>query len=581
MNRFSIALIAAVATFAAAAAHAAPFLRVVQPYEDANIGPVRQSFVFGSVLPATATLTINGIVVKPHTNGGFLAMIPFDEGRFRIEAIADDGVSSTTVIRYVNVATREPPLPVNSGELVLLSPRDRRVVRPGDTMEIVIRGAPDGKATFKFGGTDHMVSMQEDSGGTPGVYRGHYTIKPGDRFDHTPIIAQLRRKDKKKVSEKFKTEVIVQRRETPRMIELKEESILLTGPDTDLGYNLFALPGVRLEVTGESGDYLRVSASDINQGWIRRSAAIELPNGVYPPRSVSRNIRVSASTTSTIVTIPLQHRHLHRIEQTVDPHVLRLTLNGVVADTDRIRYTNPDSAVREITWFQADPTTVTFDIRTVQRFGWGYDIRYEGTTLVVEIRHRPVLERKSPSLRGIRVAVDAGHSVQSFGTIGPWANTEAAVNLGAAKTLKQVLEKRGAEVVMIQDGTRELGLRERVDIAWSSKADLFISLHCDAVAEGTDPRTADGYSVHYYHPQSQRFAETVHRVYGAHTKFPDGGLWRSNLAVCRTTTMPAILLEMGFLVIPENEERLMSPRYQEKVADSIADSILELIREGR
>src|SRR5262245_56507814 len=84
------------ALFLSSRAQAEPFLRISQPYENASIPSVKQSFVFGSVVPATASLTINGVAVKPHTNGGFLVMIPFEAGRFKVEAVADDGVSTTT-----------------------------------------------------------------------------------------------------------------------------------------------------------------------------------------------------------------------------------------------------------------------------------------------------------------------------------------------------------------------------------------------------------------------------------------------------------------------------------------------------
>ncbi len=70
--------------FVSTVARADVFLRLVQPYENSNVAAVKQSFVFGSVIPATAALTINGIPVKPYTNGGFLAMIPFQEGKFNI-----------------------------------------------------------------------------------------------------------------------------------------------------------------------------------------------------------------------------------------------------------------------------------------------------------------------------------------------------------------------------------------------------------------------------------------------------------------------------------------------------------------
>ena len=56
-------------------------------------------------------------------------------------------------------------------------------------------------------------------------------------------------------------------------------------------------------------------------------------------------------------------------------------------------------------------------------------------------------------------------------------------------------------------------------------------------------------------------------------KIKDQGLWRSNLSVCRVTQMPAILLEMGFLMIPEVEEMLLKPKFHRLVADSIVTAI--------
>ncbi len=582
---FSAVSLFIAASFLVSLAAAEPFLRLVQPYENAAIPAVKQSFVFGSVLPATATLTINGLPVKPYTNGGFLAMIPLEAGRFKIEAIADDGISSTTVIRYINVAADAAPMADDFKDILTASPKGRQVVRPGDTIELAFQGAPGGTAKFKFSGGGPDIPMEEQSGRAAGVYRGYYLVKPGDKFDKADVTFMLKRKDGKKLSQKAGTEIIVQRRETPRIVELKEDAILLTGPDSDLGYNLFALSGVRFEVTGESGDFVRIAVGATNEGWVKRSALIDLPSGTPLPRSISRNIRVWTNGTSTFVEIPLQHRHLHRIEQTLEPHVLRLTLYGVTADTDRIRYASDESAVREITWFQTDPESFTLDIRMRQKLGWGYDVRYENNSLILEIRHKPQIvsnpaNPKVPSLHGLKVAVDAGHSVQSFGTIGPWGNTEASVNLAAAKMVKAELERRGAEVVMIQDGTRELTLSDRVVAAWKAKAQFYLSLHCDAVSEGTDPRENEGYSVHYFHPQSQPFAAVLHKAYGAATGIKDAGLWRSNLAVCRTPTMPSVLLEMGFLVLPEQEELLLSSKNQKRLADVVAAALRDLVIKG-
>src|SRR5262245_17350528 len=90
-----------------------PTIRIVQPYENATLPSVSQSFVFGSVSPATATLAVNGLPIKPYTNGGFLVMIPFREGPFKIEAVATDGVLIATATRNVVVGASVQSYPAD------------------------------------------------------------------------------------------------------------------------------------------------------------------------------------------------------------------------------------------------------------------------------------------------------------------------------------------------------------------------------------------------------------------------------------------------------------------------------------
>jgi N-acetylmuramoyl-L-alanine amidase len=563
---FLLAMIAACAT-----ARAEVSLRIVQPYENSNIAAVRQSFVFGSVTPATATLTINGIPVTPYTNGGFLAMIPFHEGKFKIEAVATDGISTSSATRTVNVAGTIGTFSSTYGKIDVVSPKVKLVVRPGDTIDLSFQAAPGGSASARFRLRGDKIEMQEQPGPVRGIYKGIYIIQPTDHFDGDDIVFTLRRKDGRRLSTRAGSNITVQRRKTPRLVELKEDTVLLTGPESDYGYNLFCLTGTRLEITGEYGDYLRAAVGSTNQSWFRKSAAIDLPKGALPAKSVTRNLKIGVVGDSTIVEIPLQYRHAFRIEQSVEPHRLQVTLFGVTADSDRMRYKTDNTVVKEISWYQSDPTTAVFDIQTTQDEAWGYDARYEGTTFVLEIRHRPNL--KGNSLKGLKVAVDAGHSRQSFGTIGPWGNTEASVNLLLANVLKKELENRGAEVVMTQDGTREISLSERSAMAWHEKANIFISLHCDACADGQDPRQIQGFSVHYYQPQSHAFASALHDVYAQKSGIRDEGLWRSNLAVCRATQMPAVLFEQAFLVLPEYEELLLTPKHQKMAAESIIAAI--------
>jgi N-acetylmuramoyl-L-alanine amidase len=506
-----------------------PSLRIVQPYENASLPAIDSSFVFGSVSPATCTLTINGVPVQPYSNGGFLVMIPFQEGKFRIDAIAFDGISTATVTRQLTVASPARSFPENYEQIEPLSPRTRMILRVGDTFNVSFQSAPGGEASFKVEGQDESFPMNEHAGSIKGIYKGVYRVQAGDRFNGEDIVFYLKPPHGKRLSKKAGASITVQKKHVPRYVELNEDATVLTAPDTNSGYQLFFLKGVRLEVIGETGDFYRVAVGPLNEGWIKKSVANELPVGTVQPRSTAYNIRISTTASSTLIEIPLQYRHPHRIEQYTDPHRLVLSLYGVTADADRIRYKASSPVVKDVSWQQMDTETFVLDVMTKQKYPWGYDVRYEGTNLVLEIRHHPLVNpSKGTPLKGLRIAIDAGHSKQSFGTIGPWGNTEASVNLAVATTVKQELEKKGGEVIMIQDGTRDPSLRERSEMAWKEKAHVYISIHCDASPEGQNPRDVEGYSVHYFTPQSRVFGEDLHALYGQRTKIRDQGLWRSN-----------------------------------------------------
>jgi N-acetylmuramoyl-L-alanine amidase len=181
----------------------------------------------------------------------------------------------------------------------------------------------------------------------------------------------------------------------------------------------------------------------------------------------------------------------------------------------------------------------------------------------------------------LKIVLDPGHSPQSYGTIGPLGNTEASVTSAVALVVKRELEKKGADVILTHDANQDVSLKSRTDLAWKSRAHIFISLHCDATPEGQDPRPSQGYSVHYYSPQSRELAEAIHDTYGKKTGVTDQGLWRSNLSVCRMTQMPSVLLEMAFLVLPEYEEMLLKPSFQETVAEALSSSIVTFVNETK
>lgn len=105
-----------------------------------------------------------------------------------------------------------------------------------------------------------------------------------------------------------------------------------------------------------------------------------------------------------------------------------------------------------------------------------------------------VVRKEAPSeLRDIVIAIDAGHGGEDPGALGKKGTREKDVALAIAKKLeKMIKEEPGMRPVMIRDGDYYISLRQRSKLARKAKADLFISIHADAI----NNRRARGASVY-------------------------------------------------------------------------------------
>ena len=338
------------------------------------------------------------------------------------------------------------------------------------------------------------------------------------------------------------------------------------------GYDFFLYKGMKVRLIGAMDGQWHVRFSAEQTGWVKESAIQELPPGTLGASSFLTNFNVSHLSEDTVIRIPLSDMLPWRAEQTLDPMLLTLTLYGAVDRTNLIRYDPSDPLVRLIRWKQIGPDAAQVIIQPKFKTWWGYDIRYEGTTLVIEVR--------SPwkkDIRGMVIAVDPGHGGSDSGATGALGTLEKDTNLAIAKIVKETLEKAGAKPFLTRDRDMDVPLLERGRIAWKAGARLFISIHGNASGIEENPLWNNGYSVYFYHPQSAGLARAVHAQYTRQLAdtIPDHGLYYDDLSVCRTTQMPAILTEQAFLIIPAQEQLLLDPRFHRSVAAAITNGIRE------
>ena len=123
-----------------------------------------------------------------------------------------------------------------------------------------------------------------------------------------------------------------------------------------------------------------------------------------------------------------------------------------------------------------------------------------------------------------------------------------------------------------------MGLYERARRADSAGAELFVSLHQNALPDGVRPFGQSGTSTYYYQPVSRDLAEDVQagvlRSLGLH----DLGISWADLAVVRQSWMPAVLVEGAFIMMPRQEAALRTAGFQESYARGVLDGLRAFLR---
>jgi N-acetylmuramoyl-L-alanine amidase len=227
-------------------------------------------------------------------------------------------------------------------------------------------------------------------------------------------------------------------------------------------------------------------------------------------------------------------------------------------------------------------------------------------------------QKRQPGARpseSLVVIIDPGHGGKEPGAISKRGYKEKQFALSVAKKAEAALAKiPGITVVLTRTGDDSMTLSDRATLANQVGADLFISLHANAFknrrwggfetffhsleASGEEARRVaskenaqdmasaetgdDEVSVILQDMKlnerlksSSRLAQVVQKRLAGALEFNNRGVMQADFAVLRQTRMPAILVELGFMTNPQEEQLLREPKIQEQVAIALRDAIVD------
>jgi N-acetylmuramoyl-L-alanine amidase len=337
-------------------------------------------------------------------------------------------------------------------------------------------------------------------------------------------------------------------------------------------YHWFFPDGTRARVSGRLNDDLRLRLAPESEAWIAAAEARPVP-GLTAVPAVVGSMRLTPMKDRVRLRIPMTYRAPFKV--TESDRTLTLRLYGALGDVNWIQYGAADPLVRRVAWDQNDRDEVTLTIELARNV-WGYYARWERGDLVLDVRRPPPLDQDAP-LEGRLIAVDPGHP--PIGATGPTGLREAEANLAIGLEVKRLLEREGARVFMTRTEDVPLELWPRVDLSERAGAEILVSIHNNGLPDGVNPFTNTGASVYYNQPRSVPLARAVQTALVRRFGVRDLGIGRGDLAMVRTTWMPAILTEGLFMMLPEHEAALRSPRGQRLYAEAVVEGLRRFLRE--
>ncbi|GAB4341413.1 MAG: hypothetical protein OHK0047_33090 [Leptolyngbyaceae cyanobacterium] len=173
------------------------------------------------------------------------------------------------------------------------------------------------------------------------------------------------------------------------------------------------------------------------------------------------------------------------------------------------------------------------------------------------------------------VVIDPGHGGPDPGAVGIGGLKETDIVLDIGRQVTAFLQQQGVAVLLTRNGEYDLDLEPRVQMAEQANATVFVSIHANSIS--LNRPDVSGLETYYYQ-SGQVLAQTIHQSILQATGIPDRGVRTARFYVLRKTTMPSVLVEVGFVTGQDDAARLSNSSYRTQMAGAIARGILQYLQ---
>ena len=356
------------------------------------------------------------------------------------------------------------------------------------------------------------------------------------------------------------------------------------------------------------------------------------------PAAEVRNVRLTATAEATRVEIGLSDRAADEVFMLERPARVVLDLKPASFDPAKVRLPSALGVVRQV---RAGPRAggalrIVLDVdrpvsaRRVASAAGDHRLVLEltadppGPARSTPPASAPPAARPALAARDLVIAIDAGHGGEDPGATGRDGTREKNVTLAVARVLAaRINAERGMRAVLTRDGDYFVELRDRIRRARAAEADLFVSVHADAVR---DPSVA-GSSVYVLSSRgatneaakwladrenaadliggvslddkdnvlasvlldlsqsaamsaSMVAAEKVLNELNSVGEVRKARVQQAGFVVLKSPDIPSLLIETAYITNPGEEHRLRDEKYQGRLADAILAGVLSYFREN-